>query len=336
MPVRDGSIRYFTNSELQTFKRCRRKWWFAYWLKITPIREELTGVRGLGTRLHAALRVCYRPGGTTEAALLALEEGIAEDAAKLAAIGAHSDDVIALEKDAELARIMLTGYFEWAAEEGIDVGLTIIADEAEVDAPFPMLTNAAPIHLLGRLDVRVKRDWDDARMFIDHKSVGSFAQATANLHMNEQMQMYQLLEILEQTARGVPFAEAERCDGGIYNMMRRVKRTARAKPPFYAREEVRHNVTELRSFYARVHYTIREILSLEERLWQTPPDEQSRVAYPTPAHDCTYSCDFYNVCPMHDDGSRADEFTQVYFKNYDPLDRYDAADRGTLSDGETE
>jgi hypothetical protein len=339
MPVRDGSIRYITNSELSTFKRCRRKWWFAYWKRITPVKEDVTGTRGLGTRLHAALRVRYRVDGTAQGALAALEDGLLEDYAMLESQG-DRDALVALEKDADLARAMLTGYFEWAESEGVDIGLHIIGDEQEVSAPFNGVhareprghvsekERWVPVHLLGRLDVRAKRELDGARFFIDHKSVGSFAQATRTLHMSEQMLMYHLLEILEQLTQGVSFNEAERCDGGMYNMLRRVKRTPRAKPPFYAREDVHHNIHELRSFYQRVHSTIKDIIELEDKLSSHDESTHHVIAYPYPTADCTWSCDYFHLCHMMDDGSHAQGFIDAHFESYDPLDRYVQEENG--------
>lgn len=327
--VRDGSIRYVTNSEVQTFKKCRRKWWFAYWRRITPLKQDVTGVRGLGTRLHAALGACYRPGGSPTAALSVLEAGIADDRSRVVT----SEQVEALEKDAALARIMLEGYFQWVAEEGVDVGLEIFGDEQEVTAPLSGVPYDVPVHLLGRLDVRARREIDGARFFIDHKSVGSFSQATQTLHMDEQMLMYHLLEMLEQVARGIPIEEQDRCDGGIYNMLRRVKRTARAKPPFYAREEIHHNVHELRSYYQRVHNTILAIVGLEQELSVSPRESQHLIAYPSPSRDCVWSCDFFHVCHMFDDGSNAEGLITTWFQSYDPLDRYAEQETGTDGDG---
>lgn len=334
MPARDGSIRYVTNSELQTFKACRRKWWLAYWRKLTPVKEDFTGARGVGTHLHLALAERYRPGGSESEALEMLAKSYAADLTSLEA-DARYDDMQQLEKDRELATIMLEGYFEWVAEEGADVGLDIYASEAEVSAPIRLthVLTGTPIELLGRLDVRVLREMDGARMFLDHKSVGSFSQATQTLHMDEQMLMYHLLEMLDQTARGIAPEDQVRCDGGIYNMIRRVKRTASAKPPFYAREEIRHNLTELRGFYVRVMNTIRDIMQLEQDLSQTPEDQQHLVAYPRPSRDCTWSCDFFSVCHLFDDGSHAEGLLSAAFTSYDPLARYTAQESGL--EGET-
>jgi len=335
VPARDGSIRYVTNSELQTFKACKRKWWLAYWRKLTPRKEDVTGVRGLGTRLHLALAERYSIGGTELSALEMLRDSFAADLDMLLEqqrLEEHAE----LLKDKELGMIMLEGYFEWVAEEGVDIGLDIYAVEAEVSAPLGLVDvlSGAPIELLGRLDTRARREIDGAKMFLDHKSVGSFSQATNTLHMDEQMLMYHLLEILDAMKDGTPFEQVDRCDGGIYNMLRRVKRTSRAKPPFYHREEVHHNLHELRSFYYRVMNTIADIMHLEQELAHTPPEDQHKVAYPRPSRDCTWSCDYFAVCPLFDDGSHAEGLLNSAFVEYDPLSRYIDMENG-LDEGET-
>jgi len=329
MPARDGSIRYVTNSELQTFKACRRKWWLAYWRKLTPVKEDRTGARGVGTHIHLALAERYKPGGTEAEAHQMLANSYAADLSMYEE-QQRLDEIPQLQKDQELATIMLEGYFEWVAEEGADIGLDIYATEAEVSAPVGLtdVLSGAPIELLGRLDVRVRRETDGARLFLDHKNVGSFSQATQTLHMDEQMLMYHLLEMLDQTARGIAPEDQVRCDGGIYNMLRRVKRTASAKPPFYAREEIHHNLTELRGFYVRVMNTIRDIMLLEQDLATSPEDQHHLIAYPRPSRDCTWSCDFYAACHLFDDGSHVEGLLSSAYTSYDPLARYTEQESG--------
>jgi len=336
MPVRDGSVRYITNSELQTFKTCKRKWWLAYWRRLTPLREDVTGVRSIGTRLHLALAARYTPDGTEADALVMLSDSYAADLVRLNDLGQYNE-AEELMKDRDLAITMLEGYFDWTAEEGADVGIEVYATEDEISAELAGVTDAstgAPVSLLGRLDARFIREIDGARMFLDHKTVGSFSQATATLHMDEQMLMYHLLEILDGMRDGTPFEEVPRCDGGVYNMLRRVKRSSRSKPPYYGREEIRHNVHELRSFYFRTMRTIADIMQLSTMLARTPLEEQHTLAYPRPSRDCVWSCDYYMACPLFDDGSHVEGLLNTAFVNYDPLARY-ADNTSDLNEGET-
>ena len=318
----DPDVRYFSNSELGTFKRCRRKWWLSYYRWLRPAYEKRTGVRGLGTRIHQALAVLYTPEPGDPLAVLELN--LNQDRDELKEIQ-DWEGLAELEKDAELAKIMVEGYLEWIAEEGSDSSLTIIGSEVELAVPF-----LPKIQLIGKLDVRAFDESTGLRVFIDHKSVGSFAQAVAFLSMDQQMKMYHLLEILSQMEDGTPFAETEHCDGAIYNMLRRVKRTKTAKPPFYAREIVRHNTEELRNFYKQVKGTIMQIIQLQRDL-DAGGDPHVHAA-PSPRADCSWSCDFFLACPLFEDGSRVEAMLENVYVQVDPMTRYKTEALGLKGD----
>ncbi len=48
-----------SNTEVNTWQRCRRKWFLAYFLGYQPAVEEVTGHRILGVRVHTALEGYY-------------------------------------------------------------------------------------------------------------------------------------------------------------------------------------------------------------------------------------------------------------------------------------
>lgn len=306
--------RYVTNSEIQCFKRCKRKWWLAYYRQLQPVREESTGVRRLGTRLHEALAERYSSRGKDP--IQVFTDGFTAD---LAYAKETFDGELekSLLKDRDLGRIMLEGYLEWIASEGMDMDLTVVADEDDIAVPVApdfKDDHGRVIHLLGKIDVRLRRHVDGAVGFIDHKSVGSFEQALKTLHMDEQMQMYITLERLSQPA-GTHVA------GAWYNMLRRVKRTATAKPPFYHREFITFNQKQLDSFFMRTVNCIIDIMTLEHRL-QIEGADPVTLCYPSPKADCSWSCDFFLACPMFDDGSAAERFVGVAFHEGDPIARY--------------
>lgn len=131
--------------------------------------------------------------------------------------------------------------------------------------------------------------------------------------ISEQFLHYGLLEALKPD-------EPERCDGGIYNLLRKVKRSASARPPFYERIEVRHSKQQLRSYWTRFHGIITDILRVREALDR---GESHLVhAYPTPTKECSWKCPFFAVCPLFDDGSAAEEMLNDFFVVGDPMARY--------------
>lgn len=318
-----------TNGQLQTFKRCRRKWWLAWYRKLTPLNESLTGARAIGTRVHRALQAWYVPHGHPRVDPRdALERVITQDRTTLVASAqrrGHDEFVVAnltaeFGKVTDLERAMVEGYVQWLAETGADADLEVVAPETviSVGVDVPRLRGTVtPVILKGLLDVRVVRTTDDARLFIDHKTVGDLTSPVRTLHQSEQMLHYHLIEWLALSGTD------ERCDGALYNMLRKVKRTARATPPFYQRVEVRHNDYELESYRTHTLATIDQVLTATEYLDAEPGADPNFIAYPTRTSNCAFDCDFFAVCSMFDDGSRAEDALASLFEVCDPMDRYE-------------
>lgn len=305
----DPQARFISNSEVQTFKRCKRKWWLAYHRELKPLVEQVTGIREIGTRIHLALGEVYRPEGITpQEAISLVANGYQLDHARLLEEG-RSDEAADLLKDADLADAMITGYFDWTEETGIDQGLEFVASEQTLTYDVGLNDcRSTPVVIRGKLDVVVHREWDDMDLFIDHKTVGTLA---VDLWQHEQMITYQSLQQVngERVVAGV-----------LYNMLRRVKRTKQAKPPFYQRDEVRYNLEQMRSNWRHMMCVIGDILETERRL--TDGEDHHDVCPPTFDRSCSYMCDFNVVCGLFDDGSRAEDFLGAYFANYDRDARY--------------
>jgi hypothetical protein len=254
-----------------------------------------------------------------------LIESFAEDRAKLEAMAMDpactlriDELLLEMKKDEEYGIIMLEGYFEWLAETGVDADLEITGAEVRVSVK----SGIQGVGLTGKLDVRVKQRQDNSILFIDHKSVGNFKEPPLTLPMDTQMLHYHLLEFLTFLGYGYDAAgaEASRTAGGLYNMLRRVKRTAAANPPFYMRLPIHHNIHELRSYYLRAHGEMADIIALEQRLMNG--EDPRYVAYPTPKRDCTWDCDFKSICTMFDDNSRVEDLIETYYEQHDPMERY--------------
>jgi RecB family exonuclease len=299
--------RRISNSEIQAWKDCRRKWYLAYVRRLRLRREDPTGARSIGNRIHAILAWYYDPEQKHKdveqtVALQLHDELLNED------LTTFPEDADKIRKEGELTRIILEGYFEWLEETGADEGLTVIAPEQKLEAELPL--SGKPI-LQGKIDVRIKREVDDSVMVIDHKTVQEFTTPTKILKIEEQMKTYLLLERLNN-----PDA---RTDGAIYNMLRKVKRGASAKPPFYQRVEVRHNVHVMREFYERILTEVSDIIRTEEAINRG----ETWHAYPRPSRDCGWKCDFAGVCPLMDDPStNVEGLIEALYESGDPYARY--------------
>jgi hypothetical protein len=296
-------------SERKTYKTCQRKWWLSYVRRLALIRETPSAA-SLGTRVHNALEIHYNPDDTRDP-LAVFEQQAAAD---LASPDLHEKT----PAEIELARVMVTGYFEWLEETGADEDLELLAAETQVEMPLEGVRDldGNPVVAIGKIDARVRRRSDGAVMFVDHKTVLSFEERTRLLHLDEQMKGYHVLE--RHNA-----AEGQRVDGAIYNMIRKVKRGPRAKPPFYDRAEVRHNDRVLDAYRRQLVAETREIIHTRAAL-RLDNRKHYEIVPPNPGRDCAWSCEFLPVCPMFDDSSMAaDRVLEQHYTRKNPLERYD-------------
>ncbi len=300
-----------SNSELQTFKDCRRRWWLNYYRRLQPKQKDMTGALALGSRIHAALDAHYAQGTPL---LKAHAELVEKDKQLLLA---DFRDVNDLETEAELGRIMLEGYEQWVGENGIDAELEMISTEEKIVAP---LFNGE-IELQGKLDMRVRRKADGVRLFRDFKTVGgSLSEFSSMAHMNEQVMTYMLLE-------STKFDEKERSEGGIFTLLKKVRRSAAAKPPFYDHVEIRHNIFTMRSFWQRIHGTIADLMRIRTAL--DAGENPAFHVYPRASRDCKWKCQFFAICPMFDDGSAVEQALSDSYEEKDPYAYYDTDKTGS-------
>ena len=305
---------HISNSEVQTYKDCRRKWWLSYYRRLQPKSKQMTGALALGSRIHEALDMYY----SKDIPLLDAHSQLVDNDKKIL-VEAYRD-TYDLESEAELGRIMLEGYLQWVEENGIDAELEMISTEEIIS--MPLMDDK--VVLQGKIDMRVRRKADGVRMFRDFKTVGgSFTDFSSMAHMNEQILTYMMLETAQNK-------EGERSEGGIFTMLKKVKRSANARPPFYEQLEVRHNVFALRSFWQRIHGTLSDMLSTRKALDEG--GDHRFVAYPRPSRDCKWKCQFFTICPMFDDGSAAEAAIEDAFEVSNPYAYYGVEEKKGSAD----
>lgn len=292
-----------SNSEIQTFQQCKRRWWLGYYRKLRPLTTTVVGPLALGSRVHAALEAHYAGGADLLGAydkLLSADMINADDA---------GTDLAALASEGELGRIMLEGFLDWSAEEGLDADYDIVGVEEILT--MPMLNGQA--ELKGKIDLRVRDKRDGTHLVRDWKTTAQAGTFTKWAHLNPQLLTYQTLDFMNTP-------EERRIAGSQVVLLRKVKRGPRAKPPFYELADVRHNVFTLRSFWSRLQGTLSDMLRVKRAL--DAGDDHRNVAYPTPTRDCSWICPFFTVCPMFDDGSGAEDFISDMFTVGNPYDYY--------------
>ena len=292
-----------SNSEMGTFKECKRKWYQSYYLGLGSKDHKVVGALALGTRIHKCLEEFYKNGVDpveTHKELIEKDRLILEQEGK---------DTTDLMKDADLGRIMMEGYLEWLEETGADSDLEVTDSEKKLWIPL----YDGKVEIRGKLDLRIRRRTDDVRMFLDFKTLAQYDTYLKTAHMAEQLKLYLLLEHMNKGE--------DRVDGAKYRLIKKVKRSPKAKPPFYMDVDIRHNKKTLESYWYALHGVVQNMLDLREQLDNGA--DPNHVAYPTPSNDCTWKCPFYNACPMFDDGSAVEDFIEDKFEQYDPYARYE-------------
>ena len=292
-----------SNSEIGTFKECKRKWWLTYYLGLGSREKNATGALAFGTRIHKCMEEFYKNGVhpvETHKALIQLDKEELES---------EDRDTTDLMKDADLGRIMMEGYMEWLDETGADSDLEILDSEKKISTPL----FDGKVEVRGKLDLRIQRKTDNAKMILDFKTLAQYDTYLKTAHMAEQLKLYLLLEKIN---RG-----DSRVDGAKYRLLKKVKRSPKAKPPFYMDVDIRHNKKTLESYWFSLHGVIQNMLDLRQQL--DSGADPVHVAYPTPSNDCTWKCPFYTACPMFDNGTAVDEFVEKNYEQYDPYARYE-------------
>jgi hypothetical protein len=255
--------------------------------------------------VHEALATYYETGQHPVEALDKIYAEAREEYLSLE----HPPDLTEFNDDHQLGRIMLDGYMEWLAETGADEDYEVVGAEQQIAVPL----FDGDVVFKGKLDIRVRRRSDGRRSFMDHKTTGSLQESADEAGRSEQMLGYMLLERLIDT-------QDAWIESGVYNLLKKVKRTPRAQPPFYQRVEAYHSDVELRAYWQRLHGTIIDIMRMRQRL--AAGEDPLVVCYPTPRRDCRWDCEFRAACPLFDDGSNVEGLLDSAYREHDPYERY--------------
>lgn len=297
-----------SNSEIQTFKENRREWWLRYYLGRAPKEVSMVGPLPLGTRIHLALEMMYKEG--SDPVDVYMEQLAIDRELFLQSRDAFNEDKIKkFNSDAELGRIMVEGYLEWVAETNVDANIRVL--DVEQELTYPLFDGK--VVLRGKIDMKVQDASSGFTLLMDHKSAISFSQYHQIAHMSEQLMTYTMLEKLQGGPSPI--------EGGMYNLLKKVKRSAKAKPPFYERIVVRFNQTILDNFWIRTNGIVRDIIRVRDEL-DAGADPQY-VAYPAVNDTLLWKSNFFPVYHMLDDGSAAERWLEDFTEVYDPYARYD-------------
>ena len=314
-----GPLR-LTNSEMASFKLCRRDWYLRYYLGLVPRIGPVAGSPlSIGTAVHDALAAYYEQfvEGRMSADVKMPVEFVGAVYAAAIANEPHREVELATEQD--LVTIMIDGYGSWLEEEGHDADLRILAPETRVEVPLVVTGDGEVLAtLMSKLDARVERISTTERLALEHKTCTNLKQNLPVLQGDSQLLTEHLVEKMSLVAAG---ESGRRADGVLYNMLRKVKRTGTAKPPFYGREHVWHNDAELRNHHAHAWSIATSILEARRRL--DAGESHHTVCPPSVGRELSWKSGFLAYYVLVDDGSDWAAALDDHYVQGDPLARYD-------------
>lgn len=275
--------RPLTNGELAAYRRCQRKWWLGYVRGLAKKGRAAAPASALqtGIDVHRGLQHHYGGGSRTESV------------------------EAAANPESALPEIMVDGYLDWLETDGADEGLEVDSVETTISASL------RGRELWARADVRGRQG--GRYLLIDHKTCTSVNEYDSRIGLLTQPLHYLAVERLGG-------AEPVEWAGSFaYNLLKRVKRTAKANPPFYRRLPVYHTDAELKSYLGRAVHQSDEMAE-KERALAAKPVVGPKLAYPNPTRDCAWDCPFTAVCPMLDsDPAAAETVLEDAYEERDPL-----------------
>lgn len=283
-----------SSSEIKRYMTCRRSWFYSQVEGYRRIKAEHTGPLFLGDRVHKALETYYE-----------FESRHASDGFLAASyehdVALYPDESDALLKEKKLTTAMMEGYHDWLEETGEDEYIEVIGNEGIMEIPY------GKHWLIGKYDLMVRDLKTGLIWYLDHKTAQDFS-GSARFQIDIQFKHY---AVIGKALHGDEFG------GIIWNGLRKVQRTGRAKPPFYMRERITHNADELSAYWKVLHVIIEE---MEDAKHKNHYGYHSM--YPNPSRENCGICTFKNICSMFDDGSDLDFVLDTEYEIVDPLERY--------------
>lgn len=277
----------YRQSEISAWQRCRRKHHLGYTRGLVQVaigpRQPASGKRDAGSAAHIGIAAINEGEPLVEALQL-----VTNYVNELRAIR-NDNELPPLTKEGDkawweidrLARAMTENYVDWL-EQGNEVGVTFHCVEQAWEVRIP----GTDFVVYGMIDAAIFDPLVGGDVIRDNKSVATFGQTPEEVDFQLRTYAWAWWRLT-----GVVPKRAE------HLMMKRVLGMNNAKPPFFERVPVR--ITE-RILEAHEAQLIERLTEMEERR-HLPAD--SPVLWPNPTKDCSWDCDFRDVCPAIDDGS---------------------------------
>lgn len=182
-----------------------------------------------------------------------------------------------------LAARMVHGYIPWVEENGLDLRYNTL----EVERQYLTVFDSMGIGLSGIIDLVQEDELLGHHVITDHKTKGS-GDFRPPRRGDWQLLTY---AALYQWETGQYPAAAQ------WNMLKRVKRTASAKPPFYFRQPIRLSPEQIHMHQSRLFYLL---ASIGCEIRSSVVVGETSTLWPNFGKHCDWQCPASEVCEAMD------------------------------------
>ena len=275
------------NSEIDKFKRCPRSWYLSYYrnMELDAGQRKTPHNYDIGTAAHVGLRAHYE-GKNPKAAI--------DEHAATTIDGLHPmADLDAWNKAFDKAQAMVEHYPAWLDDEGLDLAEETLSLETEMSLTVSALGDRqdVEVNVYGTPD-RVVRP--PAGLVIEDWKTVQRVERPFMMESNWQLLNYML------------FARAkfpnEPIVGARHRQLVRSLHTGRAKAPQYAEHFVSFSEARVDHHFEELHSVLHRMVEAREVAFNVVPAEVPVAFPPTLINQCTWDCNFHDVCSLMSDG----------------------------------
>lgn len=329
MVVFDNRLAIHT-SDRKTFKRCRRKYGLASKLERGLQPKRPNNILWLGTGVHHALQLYYEANGKVNPWKV-FEEWADEEIARITKeSGMWDEELKVMREVVESGRDLLIHYEKWASTEDdfepfkMEVMFSLPITDPETGKPLmvehPETGIDIPVVYEGRFDGIVK-DSMGHYWVLEHKTAKSFTMWDDILPLDEQITAYIWAAeyLYDIPVEGVIYNGLRKKAPTIPQVLKNGKGLSKNKAidttyEVYMQEILKNDFdpedyTEIldilkakgNKFFRRefVRRTPEELATCREQIFYEAVDMlTAKSLYPNPTKDCSWDCDFYQVCVL--------------------------------------
>lgn len=319
-----ASLPSIRSHERITYKRCPRKWYWAWRMGLVP-KAVSFGPLELGNWMHAALANWYGKGFQRVGELAKH----LDSAANRAMEEAYKAPSHVLDKASEIATLGVEVAQAYERHYGEDEGVYVLGSEVPLNFDISEGGRIIATHRL-KPDL-VFRDPDGGVWLMEHKTAAQIS--TTHLSIDDQARPYGVMSERALRKKGIIKAHQE-FKGIIYNFLRKALpdlRETNAKGQYLNKDGsvskrqpspqfVRHRVTlsrkaKVRTLRAIQHETlyitlVAEKLRNKEIHWTSLPH--------TPHKSCPKLCPFFSICEMTENGLDIQPVVKAMFTRRNP------------------